>query len=228
MFDLEHMIGQWRRAVSSTDSVGRDDIDELESHLRDLVADLGNRGLNESEAFLVASGRLGTPAELGAEYPKVNGSKMWTRRVLWMLGGYITYRVCSALIGSAAAVASTTAALSTMSANAVGAVNAVVSAAGWSVVLLIAYRQSGKSTVKPFRISVGHGVLIGIALVAAGCLQMLATMLQTRLIGASEFGESQIWRAYGTWFVQFAVFVVSVALMCILASKKDDAEATAC
>ena len=50
-------------ALSAQESPGSatTDVDELESHLRDEMADLRRVGLSDDEAFLIAVGRLGEP-----------------------------------------------------------------------------------------------------------------------------------------------------------------------
>ena len=54
---------------------GRDptDADELESHLREQIADLEAAGLAEDEAFLIAVKRLGQVDQLTAEFAREHG-----------------------------------------------------------------------------------------------------------------------------------------------------------
>ena len=49
-FDLTAAVARWREAFSAVPSVRAPDLDELESHLRDAVADLEGRGLSAEEA----------------------------------------------------------------------------------------------------------------------------------------------------------------------------------
>ena len=57
---LEAQIGQWRGYVQRHRVISPADVDELEGHLRDQVADLEHTGLSGDEAFLVAVQRLGS------------------------------------------------------------------------------------------------------------------------------------------------------------------------
>lgn len=106
MFDLDLAIEQWKDTIGSLESIRTDDVLELESHLRSLVSELSRGGLAESEAFIVATHRLGKPAELNSEYAKVHGATVWQKRVLWMLCGYVAYSIGSAWINAIATFAS--------------------------------------------------------------------------------------------------------------------------
>ena len=57
--ELESQIDQWRGYVRCHRVISPTDIDEMEGHLRDQVADLSEAGLTASEAFLVAVRRMG-------------------------------------------------------------------------------------------------------------------------------------------------------------------------
>ena len=59
VFELESQIRKWRAHLQTNTSVGAQDLEELESHLRDSVDDLTGRGIDQEEAFLVSIRRLG-------------------------------------------------------------------------------------------------------------------------------------------------------------------------
>jgi hypothetical protein len=90
-FDLNRAIQQWRESLQQSPAFRRENLDELETHLRDSVAALQGRGLSEAEAFLVAIRRAGSGAILGAEFGKVNARSIWLDRVLWMLVGNLFF-----------------------------------------------------------------------------------------------------------------------------------------
>jgi hypothetical protein len=58
------------------------DVDELESHLRDQVADLERVGLSADEAFLVAVKRLGSLDEVSQEFAREHSDRLWKQLVL--------------------------------------------------------------------------------------------------------------------------------------------------
>jgi hypothetical protein len=79
---LEDRIGQWRTAVLRGRTVDGADADELESHLREQIADLETAGLNADEAFLIAVRRLGEVDRLTAEFAREHGDRLWKQLTL--------------------------------------------------------------------------------------------------------------------------------------------------
>ena len=57
-FDVDNAVRGWRERLSGSPSFRPDDLEELESHLRDSVAGLETTGLSPREAFWVASSRM--------------------------------------------------------------------------------------------------------------------------------------------------------------------------
>ena len=88
-FDLNAAIRDWRQNLAQASSFRADDLEELESHLRDSVQDLEKRDLTSQEAFLVAARRVGAGAPLAAEFSRINMHAVWIDRILWMLVGYV-------------------------------------------------------------------------------------------------------------------------------------------
>ena len=97
-FDLNRAIQQWRDNLNQSPAIRRENLDELEMHLRDSVAVLQPRGLSEEEAFLVAAKRAGSGAILGAEFGTVTARNIWLDRVLWMLVGNLFFWFVSSLL----------------------------------------------------------------------------------------------------------------------------------
>lgn len=109
MFQLKEAIQHWRSNLLQNQTVTDTDVEELESHLRDEIDSLVLTGLNEEEAFMVASHRMGDSRTIGYEFAKVNPSLAWRRRAFWMLFGILLSmlvhgvswgcsRACSALL----------------------------------------------------------------------------------------------------------------------------------
>lgn len=104
-FDLNRAIVSWRQTLSGSPAVHAEDLDELESHLRDAVEELEGTGLSDEEAFLVSAHRLGPTKPIEAEFGKVNLSGVWLYRVLWMLIGvqaWALFTGASRFVGDAA------------------------------------------------------------------------------------------------------------------------------
>jgi hypothetical protein len=89
-FDLNAAIQRWRGELAKSSSFHADDLDELESHLRDSESSLQAQGLTAEEAFLIAVRRTGSGDLLAEEFATVNGSSVWMDRLLWMITGSIT------------------------------------------------------------------------------------------------------------------------------------------
>src|ERR1051325_853206 len=66
-FDLNQAIQRWRENLGQSPAFRRENLFELESHLRDSVATLQRQGLSDEEALMVATKRLGSAAELAAK-----------------------------------------------------------------------------------------------------------------------------------------------------------------
>ncbi len=90
MFDLEQHIQEWRRTLTRALGDRPEVADELESHLRDDVARRVQSGQTPEQAWDQASARLGSPAQLAAEFGKLPppGPVSWlpARALVGLLG----------------------------------------------------------------------------------------------------------------------------------------------
>ena len=77
MFDLESQIRKWKTHLFSAGSIGYNDIEELESHLRDSIDELSEQGINTEEAFLLAVRRLGDVSIIHREFAKLSTEDVW-------------------------------------------------------------------------------------------------------------------------------------------------------
>jgi len=82
MEQLESQIAEWRSFVGQSPAVDGRDVDELEAHLRDQIADLGQGGLADDEAFLVAVKRMGGFDDLSREFAREHSGRLWKQLVL--------------------------------------------------------------------------------------------------------------------------------------------------
>ena len=79
---LEERIGEWRAWLRRRPALRAADVDELEDHLRGQVAALGEAGLDEDEAFLVAVKRLGDLDSINREYAREYSERLWKQLVV--------------------------------------------------------------------------------------------------------------------------------------------------
>jgi hypothetical protein len=82
MNDVESQIAEWRTYVAKAPAVNGHDVDELEAHLRDQIADLDAVGLAADEAFLVAVKRMGGIDALSREFAREHSARLWKQLVL--------------------------------------------------------------------------------------------------------------------------------------------------
>ena len=82
MESLESEIWEWRTFVEQSPAVDGRDVEELEAHLRDQIADLKAAGLAADEAFLVAVRRMGRLDELSREFAREHSGRLWKQLVL--------------------------------------------------------------------------------------------------------------------------------------------------
>lgn len=79
---LEEHVAQWRSYVQSHRSLSAVDVEELEDHLRDQIADLQGVGLSGDEAFLVAVSRMGALDDVSREFAVEHSERLWKQLVL--------------------------------------------------------------------------------------------------------------------------------------------------
>lgn len=77
MFDLDKAIRSWRRHLRREAFLNRSVLNELESHLRDAVDGLAEKGCTRQQAFEQAVQRLGDAASLRHEYSKLHSGRRW-------------------------------------------------------------------------------------------------------------------------------------------------------
>jgi len=80
--ELEAQLAEWRAYMLRRRAVSGADVDELEDHLRERVADLTETGLRPDEAFLIAVKRMGRMDELSREFAREHSDRLWKQLVL--------------------------------------------------------------------------------------------------------------------------------------------------
>ncbi len=82
MFDLEKAIKKWRKDLYKIEAFEDGYVDELESHLREEIAELIKSDTNPKEAFDEAISKIGSPESMGVEFHKTH-TKRLTGRPPW-------------------------------------------------------------------------------------------------------------------------------------------------
>ena len=79
---LEQRIAEWRTYLLRRQAIHASDVDELEDHLRNQIGALGDAGLSEDEAFLVAVKRMGDLDSLSQEFALEYSERLWKQLVV--------------------------------------------------------------------------------------------------------------------------------------------------
>lgn len=103
MFDLNQQIARWRSALANQCACSRDELQELESHLREQIAALVAAGRSEQEAFSESASRLGDTATICSEFAK-NERAFFGDTVALRTGSVLVVLVGLAAVGLAVAV----------------------------------------------------------------------------------------------------------------------------
>ncbi|MCI0426165.1 MAG: permease prefix domain 1-containing protein [Actinobacteria bacterium] len=80
MEGLETEIAEWRDFIAR--ALEGQEVEELEGHLRDQIADLTKAGLTDDEAFLVAVRRIGGVDDLSREFAREHSGRLWRQLVV--------------------------------------------------------------------------------------------------------------------------------------------------
>ncbi len=81
----------WAEQFKADSTFTVSDVEELKDHLIDLTEDLIEAGLNEEEAFRIASTRLGDISILKNEFEEVNSPVIQMRKTILVLSGVLTF-----------------------------------------------------------------------------------------------------------------------------------------
>ncbi len=97
-FSLSEAIRRWRAEFGSPSSLSAAELEELEAHLRDHVAQLEVAGMKPEAAFTMAAKRLGDRQRVAGEFAKINPQRIWLERALWMTVGVFLLIVLGRLV----------------------------------------------------------------------------------------------------------------------------------
>ena len=92
LFDKIHEQAiAWAEQLKTNPSFTNSDVEELKSHLIDLAEELCLKGLNQEEAFMVASSRLSMDSALKEEFEAVNLPIIQLRKTILVLSGILLF-----------------------------------------------------------------------------------------------------------------------------------------
>ncbi len=88
---LELQIEKWYNKLRSVSWLTESDCYNLKDHLLTTIEELKESGLNDEDAFEVATMRLGQDFNFETEYGRVNADIILTRKILFIFSGIMTY-----------------------------------------------------------------------------------------------------------------------------------------
>ena len=224
MSDVEKQIEQWRTGLAGSEMLGNSTVDELESHLREQMGDLKASGLSDEEAFFVSRRRLGEADVLAEEFAKVNPSRRFANRLLWMATGVLGYflvfhlSACTtyptALLGYALGLRNPYLALVVCLTYA--AAFAGIVALMWRY---LAVRSSSEMTRRGASKAARVGLFVACIVVALHWIETFANLFMARVItpqGFRQVAMAQGWVSF--WSAMFVPFLIA-GLIALLALR---------
>lgn len=221
MFDLENAVVAWKSRLAEAGAMTRDNVAELEEHLHELVAKLSTQGLSSQEAFAVATMRLGTPTQLNVEFDKVNGQRVWPKRILWMLCGYLGGIAIAQVVSGFSALALTLARLQGVFGAPAGAISVLVAGICWAIVLFaLFYLARRRYEGAAHGVSMRWLAALAFAAVVGVVMTQIGAAWHATLATQPQLTEWALWNAFGGVAVQLGVIVACVVMaVCLRRSE---------
>ena len=214
MHDLDRLVREWRRQMTQCETMRRDDIDELEEHLRESIKSLAATGLSAEEAFLVAESRLGKPKRLAKEFSKTNNGFVWKQRVFWMVAGHMLAFTVGGLVSAVTSVSQN---VSMLGGNLLLASFAgpLATVSIWAVTIWLLYKTAVGHHTFIHWIATKANRFSAVKLIAAVCgvvvvtrvLQIGSNVTITKFITPEDFGRISLMNYYFMliWTPVFAI-----------------------
>lgn len=235
-FDLNRAIQLWRENLSQSPALRAENLNELESHLRDSIETLQTRGLSVEEAFLIATRRIGSSGVLENEFAKVNRRAVWLDRSLWMLIGIQIWGLVTLLAYGVGRTGMSWAWASLhLNARESGMVLPVACFSlvqallfggslvfCWWLVVRKGERLGARLAPLLRRRSTLVALVLGLFLISifVYTLNLAARMVQVRLLSLANLGSTALYFAYAYWITWPVQTVAMIALIVLLARKR--------
>src|SRR4051812_8863029 len=90
MFNLEQSVNEWRRKMAASGIRTSKVLDELESHLREIIESELHSGLEPAAAFKIAVQRIGQAKALRTEFAKLDANRHHLLPKIFRISCFIT------------------------------------------------------------------------------------------------------------------------------------------
>jgi hypothetical protein len=216
-FDVNAAVAAWKAEISPRDEMRKQDLVELESHLRESIADLQSLGLSDAEAFLVARRRVGG-REVAAELAAAHPDALWINRCRWVFAGILAAHLLNAAMLVGSRFASTLAAwISGDAATVRWAQTAMagvsIGICAWLFYKLVRGDLAARiaSVFRRFQSPLGLAGLCVVLLLAEIVIPQFLTVLQVRLISLDQFAKLTV----SGHLIDLGVFVTTTLFLVV-------------
>ena len=228
MFDLNERIARWRKEWAQSEALGRSDLEELESHLREEIENLRSLKLSDEEAFWVARHRLGDTSSLAGEFAKINRAAMLRRRISWMVLGILVYFLVTYFAAAVTKAAVFLASAAGLRAYYLAGVALASEILVLITVVLFLYkvfvRNSNLGKLNRFLDGVQGKIALAVGFVLVVAVLVFAPLvfsaLTVRLMSVSEYGQFALISTYAGLGRRVLLPVVLVGLLVVLAKSR--------
>jgi len=98
--NINELIENWHDNIKANSGFSESDAEELKNYLQDTMEELKQAGLDEEEAFIIASERIINKFKTEDEHRQENTEIIQTRRTAVILAGVLIYFLSFHLVGS--------------------------------------------------------------------------------------------------------------------------------
>jgi len=216
-FDLNKNIEIWKSELSKNSKMTLDNVNELESHLRDEMHELQLLGLSIEESLLVAKNRIGNVKNLVTEFSKVNKGFYFRNRIIPYLKGILLFMAFITLTELLTS-------FSVIIANKLGFsenlnyISIGILTISTLILLIIGYIKFTNTNLDLRKLT-NIPILVSVILVST-ILKYLSTVFITRAIALSEFGSLMM--NINVYKMIFGLFILIFSFIIFYSTKREN------
>ena len=216
-FDLNKNIEIWKSELSKNSKMTLDNVNELESHLRDEMHELQLLGLSIEESLLVAKNRIGNVKNLATEFGKVNKGFYFRNRIIPYLKGILLFMAFITLTELLTS-------FSVIIANKLGFsenlnyISIGILTISTLILLIIGYIKSTNTSLDLRKLT-SIPILVSVILVST-ILKYLSTVFITRSVGISELGSLMM--NLNVYKMIFGLFILILSFIMFYSLKREN------
>ncbi len=216
-FDLNKNIEIWKSELSKNSKMTLDNVNELESHLRDEMHELQLLGLSVEESLLVAKNRIGNVKDLATEFGKVNKGFYFRNRIIPYLKGILLFMAFITLMELITSFSVIIANKFGFSEN-LNYISIGILTISTLILLIIGYVQF-RNTSLDLRKLTSIPILVSVLLIST-ILKYLSTIFITRSVGISEL--SSLMMNLNVYKIIFGLFILILSFIMFYSLKREN------